>query len=190
MFAPLGPGDPNDLSGYYYNFSITNQLNARFSHTLTVGHESSINLASNFVTADFVNYGLSMVAWKGGRFSISAYYEHAEPSFTNPGFAGTQYDIDQYGIDFYYTHQITSKLRLGAGYHFGRADSMADASGAALVATQTQDFDQHGFSVDLNYLLNAKAGINLGYRYFLTDSEALNTDSTQNRLILGFNYNF
>ena len=180
VLAPLGPGDATDLNGYYYTFSLTNQLNARFSHTLSIGHESSINLASNFITADFVNYGLSMVAWKGGRFSLSGYFEHAEPSFTNPAFPGAQSDISQYGVDFYYTHQLTSKLRLGTGYHFGRADSVAVGA----------DFDQHGFSFDLNYILSAKAGINFGYRYFITDSRGANNDSTQSRVILGFNYNF
>ncbi len=180
VLAPLGPGDTTDLDGYYYNLSFTNQLNARFTHTLTVGHESSINLASNFITADFVNYGLSMIAWKGGRFSLSGYYENAKPSFTNAAFPGAQSDITQFGLDFYYTHQLTSKLRLGSGYHFGRADSVAVGG----------DADQHGFSVDLNYALSAKAGLNLGYRYFLTDTKQANNDSTQTRLIVGFNYNF
>lgn len=180
VLAPAGPGDNTDLSSYYYNLSITNQLNARFSHTLTVGHESSINLSSNFVTADFVNYGLSMVAWKGGRFSLSGYFERAEPSFFNPAFAGAQADVTQYGYDFYYTHQISSKWRAGAGYHFGRSDSKAAG----------QDNDQHGFALDLNYTISAKAGMNFGYRYFITDSKGANTDSTQSRVILGFNYNF
>lgn len=180
VLAPLGPGDTTDLNGYYYTFSLTNQLNARFSHTLSIGHESSVNLASNFITADFVNYGISMVAWKGGRFSLSGYFEHAEPSFTNAAFPGGQSDISQYGLDFYYTHQLSSKLRLGTGYHFGRADSVAVGA----------DFDQHGFSFDLNYVLSAKAGVNLGYRYFITDSKGANNDSTQSRVIIGFNYNF
>ncbi len=178
-----GPGDTNDLSGYYYNLSITNQLNARFSHTLSFGHESSINLASNFITADFVNYGLSMVAWKGGRFSISGYYEHASPSLINQAFPGTQYELTQYGIDFYYTHQLSSKLRLGAGYHFGRSDSQSPQ-------LLPQDFDQNGFSIDLNYMINAKAGVNLGYRHFITDTRGIANDSTQSRVILGINYNF
>jgi hypothetical protein len=182
---PAGPGDNSDLNGYYYNFSVTNQLNARFSHTLTVGHESSINLASNFITADFVNYGVSMVAWKGGRFSISGYYEKAKPSLTDlspiPAFAGTGYNLTQFGLDFYYTHQITSKLRAGAGYHFGRIDY------AGVVG---RDADQNGFSLDLNYSLTAKAGINLGYRYFLTDYKIPTLDSAQTRVILGLNYNF
>lgn len=180
VFAPLGPGDPNDLHGYYYNFSITNQLNARFSHTLTIGHESAINLASNFVTADFINYGISMIAWKGGRFSLSGYFERSTPSFVNLAFGGTASNLTQFGVDFYYTHQITSKLRMGAGYHFGRADY--NIAG--------RDLDQHGFSFDINYALNAKAGLNVGYRYFLTDTRGFINDSTQTRLIVGLNYNF
>jgi hypothetical protein len=181
VFAPLGPGDTTDLSGYYYNFSITNRLNNRFSHTLTIGHESSVNLSSNFVTADFVNYGLSMIAWRGGRFSLSGYYERAEPSFSNPAFPGSQFDLNQWGVDFYYTHELTKKLRLGSGYHFGRSDSIGPVS----------NFDQHGFSFDLNYVLSAKAGINVGYRYFVTDTkDVVAGDSTQSRIILGFNYNF
>ncbi len=176
-----GPGDSSDLNSYYYNFSITNQLNARFSHTLSIGHESSINLASNFITADFVNYGVSMVAWKGGRFSVSGYYENARPSLIDPTFPGTGYKLTQFGVDFYYTHQLTSKLRAGAGYHFGRADYYGVAG---------RDSDQSGFSFDLNYSLTAKAGVNLGYRYFVTNTKQTNADSTQTRLILGLNYNF
>ncbi len=181
VLAPAGPGDPNDLnSGYYYNFSITNQLNARFSHTLTIGHESAVNLASNFVTADFINYGLSMIAWKGGRFSLSGYFERAVPSFVNLAFPGTASNLTQFGMDFYYTHQITPKLRMGTGYHFGRADYRIPG----------RDLDQHGFSFDINYALTAKAGLNVGYRYFLTDTRGALNDSTQTRLIVGLNYNF
>ncbi len=181
VFAPAGPGDSSNLNSFYYNLSITNQLNARFSHTLTVGHESSINLASNFITADFVNYGVSMVAWKGGRFSISGYYENSKPSMINTAFAGTGYKLTQFGVDLYYTHQLTSKLRAGTGYHFGRADYSGVVG---------RDADQSGFSFDLNYSLTAKAGLNLGYRYFVTNYKQSNADSTQTRVILGLNYNF
>ncbi|MEZ5384306.1 MAG: hypothetical protein R3F13_02195 [Prosthecobacter sp.] len=180
VLAPIGPGDFTDLDGYYYTFSITNRLNNRFSHTLTIGHESSVNLSSNFVTADFINYGLSMIAWRGGRFSLSGYFERAQPSFSNPLFPGSQFDLNQWGLDFYYTHELSKKLRMGAGYHFGVSDSVGPVS----------NFEQHGFSFDLNYMLSAKAGINAGYRYFVTDTKGVVGDSTQSRIILGFNYNF
>jgi hypothetical protein len=180
VLAPLGPADTTDLNGYYYTFSLTNQLNARFSHTLTVGHESSINLSSNFVTADFVNYGIAMVAWKGGRFSLSGYFERANPSFNNPAFPGSQSDSMQYGVDFYYSHKITAKLSSGLGYHFGRADFQGPGA----------ESDQHGFSFDLNYALNAKAALNFSFRHWITDSRGAPNDSTQNRVTVGINYNF
>lgn len=180
VLAPLGPGDTNDLNGYYYTFSLTNQLNARFSHTLTVGHESSINLSSNFVTADFVNYGIAMVAWKGGRFSLSGYFERANPSSFNPAFPGSQADSMQYGADFYYSHKLTAKLSTGLGYHFGRADFQGVGN----------ESDQHGFSFDLNYALNAKAALNFSFKHWITDSRGAPNDSTQNRVTVGINYNF
>ena len=181
VFAPTGPGDHSNLNSYYYNFSITNQLNARFSHTLTIGHESSINLASNYITADFINYGVSMVAWKGGRFSVSGYYENAKPSIVNPTFPGSGYNLTQFGFDLYYTHQITSKLRAGSGYHFGRAE---------YTGVIGRNADQDGFSFDLNYTLTKKAGLNIGYRYFVTNYKQSSNSSTQTRVILGLNYNF
>lgn len=180
VLAPLGPGDTTDLNGYYYTFSLTNQLNARFSHTLTVGHESSINLSSNFVTADFVNYGIAMVAWKGGRFSLSGYFERANPSSSDPAFPGSQADSMQYGADFYYSHKLTAKLSAGLGYHFGRADFQGVGN----------ESDQHGFSFDLNYALNAKAALNFSFKHWITDSRGAATDSTQDRVTMGINYNF
>jgi hypothetical protein len=180
VLAPVGPGDTTDLNGYYYTFTLTNKLNARFSHTLTVGHESSINLGSNFTTADFVNYGIAMVAWKGGRFSLSGYFERASPSSSNPAFAGSLSDSIQHGVDFYYSHKITSKLSSGLGYHFGRADYKGTGS----------ESDQHGFSFDLNYALTAKAGLNCGFKHWITDARGSNTDSKQSRVTVGINYNF
>ena len=84
-------------------------------------------------------------------------------------------------MDLYYTHQITSKLRAGTGYHFGRADYSGVIG---------RDVDQNGFSFDLNYSMTAKAGLNLGYRYFVSNYKQSNADSTQTRVILGLNYNF
>jgi hypothetical protein len=122
---PLGPGDNTDLNDFYFNFSISNQINNRVSHSLTLGHESALNLASNFITADFINYGISVITSKGGRLSLTGYFERAEPSSFNPLFPGAQQDLIQYGFDLYYNHQLTSKIRMGAGYHFGITDSEA-----------------------------------------------------------------
>lgn len=180
VLPPLGPGDSSDLNDYYFTVSVNNQINNRLSHSLSFGHESALNLTSNFITADFINYGISMVTSKGGRLSLTGYFERAEPSDTAPGFLTPQQDLIQYGFDLYYNHQITSKIRMGAGYHFGVTDSKA----------ATGDFDQHAFNIDFNTMLTQKASVNLGYRYFMTNTYNNNQDFDQHRFILGLNYNF
>ena len=180
VFAPLGPGDSSDLSDYYFNFSVNHQINNRVSHVLSFGRESALNLTSNFVTANYVNYGVSIITSKGGRLAITGYHEEAEPSLFNPGYAQTQAPVTQYGLDTYYNHQITSKLSMGAGYHFGRTDSEA----------ANTDFDQHAFSANLSMALTGKAMLNMGYRFLTTKTEVGNLDFNQHRIILGLSYNF
>ncbi|MEQ1749585.1 MAG: hypothetical protein ABL974_09205, partial [Prosthecobacter sp.] len=176
-------GDQSDLNDYYCSLTLSNRLNARISQSLTVGHESALNLTSNFVTADFVNYGMAFVAWKGSRITISSYLEDAKAS------GGTfAQDFFQYGGDIYIAHRLTSHLQLGAGYHYGFSDP--DAQPQATNATNN-DFVQQAFNVDLTYILSAKATLNLGYRYFTTKVDgATGQDFNQNRVVLGFNYNF
>jgi hypothetical protein len=172
---PLGTGDFNDLSDYYLNFSISNQINNRLSHVLSLGHESALNLTSNFITANFINYGMSIITSKGGRLSLTGFFEDARPSSPI-----NQTDLIQYGFDTYYNHQITSKIRMGVGYHFGRTDS----------ESPTGDFDQHAFNLDFTTALTQKASLNFGYRYFLTNAYNSSFDFQQHRVILGLNYNF
>ena len=182
--TPLTNEDNSDLSDFYYGVTISNQLNSRVSQSLSFGHESSLNVTSNFITSDYINYGLSVIAWKGSRISISGYYEQAEAS----GGAYAQ-DLSQYGLDFHVAHRLSSKISLGAGYHFGRTDT--DATGE--FATRG-NFDQHAFNFDLTYVLSPKCNVSLGYRYYITDVTTGPAydfqDFEQNRVILGVNYNF
>lgn len=177
-------GDQSDLSDYYYSLTLSNRLNSRITQSLTIGHESSLNLTSNYITADYANYGLGIVAWKGSRISISGYVEDAQAS---GGFFGQDYF--QYGGDIYISHRLSSRLQIGAGYHYGfsNPDSQPQADSVA-----SNDFVQQAFNVDLIYVLSPKANLSLGYRYYTTevsdDNGAL--DFNQNRIILGFNYNF
>lgn len=176
-------GDNSDLSDFYYSLTLSNRLNSRISHSLSFGHESSLNLTSNYITADFINYGVSMVAWKGSRINLSAYYEDAEAS---GGYFAQ--DFKQYGLDFYISHRLSSRLQIGAGYHYGntKSDAQPQADSAAV-----GDFVQNAFNVDLTYVLSPKATLNFGYRYYTTDVKGSSTqDFDQNRLIMGVNYNF
>ncbi len=176
-------GDQSDLSDFYYSLTLSNRLNSRVSQSFTVGHESSLNLTSNFITADFANYGVTFVAWKGSRITVSGYVENAQAS----GGLFAQ-DYFQYGGDIYIAHRLTSHVQLGAGYHYGYSNPDAQPQATQAV---TNDFTQQAFNVDLTYILSPKATLNLGYRFYTTQVKNSNTLSfDQNRLVLGFNYNF
>ena len=173
--------DTSDLSDYYYNVTLTNKLSSRVSQVLSFGHESALNNVSNFITADYINYGIGVIAWRGSRLSVSAYYEDAEMS------GGTQAeDLTQYGFDAYISHNVNSWCRVGTGYHYGNTDSNLNDSTTNL----PRDFDQNAFSVDLNFLISRKATLSLGYRYFTTDAVDPQFAFDQNRFVMALNYNF
>ncbi len=189
--TPKTNEDTSDLNDFYYSATISNQLNSRISHSLSFGHESSLNVNSNYISSDYINYGMSIIAWKGSRISISGYFEDAESS----GGVYAQ-ELSQYGLDLYVSHRLTSKISLGAGYHYGHTDTdgVGDKASAG-------EFDQNAFNFDISYALSPKASLVFGYRYYMTDITSLSLngqkianfdsqDFSQNRIILGFNYNF
>ena len=167
--------DTSDLSDYYYNVTLSNRLSARISQALNFGHEASLNTTSNFIAADYVSYGVGIIAWSGSRLSLSGYYENAKDS----GGVLAE-DIEQWGLDAYLSHQLTSRLRFGVGYHFGVSDSNQVDRG----------YTQQAFNVDLNYLMSRKLNVGLGYRHFMTDGDTQDFTFDQNRVILSANYNF
>jgi hypothetical protein len=167
--------DNEDLSDYYYNVTLFSQINSRFSHQLTFGHESSLNTTSNFITADYVTYGIGIIAWRGSRLSLSGYYEEASESGGR-----LAEDTEQFGFDAFLSHRLTDHVTLGLGYHYGDTDS-------SLV---DRDYVQHAFTVDLNYAFTQKMNVGLGYRYLTTDAEDPTESFDQNRVILTVNYNF
>ena len=96
-------------------------------------------------------------------------------------FDGTEkQNLEQYGVDLYLTHQLTSRVRLGVGYHYGIANSnLIDG-----------DYNQQSYSFDINYSLSRKLSASLGYRYFVTDAQLALASFNQNRYIMAMNYNF
>jgi hypothetical protein len=181
----LNSGDQSDLSDGYYSLTLTNRLNSKVVQSLSLGHESSLNLTSNFVTADYVNYGVSFLGWKGSRVSISTYFENAEAS----GGSFAQ-DFTQYGGDFYISHRLSSTIQIGLGYHYGLTSPASQPQTTRAFVTDN-DFSQQAFNLDFAYTLSKKATLTLGYRYFTTDVKGANElDFDQNRFVFGLNYNF
>jgi len=167
--------DNEDLSDYYYNVTLFNQISSRVSHQLAFGHESALNTSSNFVTADYVSYGVGIIAWRGSRLSLGGYYEEAEES--GGRFAE---NTNQFGLDAFLSHRLTNQVTLGFGYHYGDTDSNLEG----------RDYLQHSFTFDVNYAVNSKLNVGLGYRHFTTDAEDPTLSFDQNRVIMTMNYNF
>lgn len=167
--------DNSNLSDYYYNVTLFNQLNDRISHQLSFGHESALNNNSNFVTSDYVSYGVGIIAWRGSRLTINGYMESNDESGGR-----LSEDTDQWGIDALLTHRLTDRITLGLGYHYGNTDS----------EFVNRDYTQSSYTLDFNYALNAKLNVGLGYRFLTTNAEDDTLDYDQNRFIMSMNYNF
>ncbi|MDZ4287988.1 MAG: hypothetical protein U0984_08515 [Prosthecobacter sp.] len=177
----INTGDQSDLSDFYYTLTLSNKLNSRVSQSFSLGHESALNVTSNYVTADFANYGLAIIAWKGSRITLSGYVEDASSS----GGVFAQ-DTFQYGFDGHIAHRLTSKWSMGVGYHYGMTDAFQAGQGS-----RPGSFEQHAFNIDFNYAMSAKANLVFGYRYYFTHVIIGGTgDFSQNRLMMAVNYNF
>ena len=178
--------DSSTLSSYYYNVTVSNRLTSRLSQAINFGHESALNTTSNYVSADYVSYGLGIIAWEGSRLAVSGYYENAKESggITNaatPLYNGTEkQNLEQYGLDLYLTHQLTSRFRVGFGYHYGIANSNLKGG----------DYTQQSFSFDVNFALTRRMAMSVGYRFFQSDAENVLQSYDQNRVIMALNYNF
>ena len=168
-------GDTSDLSDYYYSVTLSNRLSARVSQALNFGHEASLNTTSNYISADYVSYGLGIIAWSGSRLSLSGYYENAKDS----GGVLAE-DIEQWGMDAYLSHQLTQRLRIGLGYHFGVIDS----------SLASRDYTQQAFNIDFSFALSRKLNVGIGYRFFTTDADSSDLSFDQNRVMMSANYNF
>lgn len=172
--------DASDLDDYYYQLTLSNQLNARFSHSLSFGHESALGIESDYVTTDYVRYGFGMIGYRGMRLSGSVFYEWEEAS------GGLDVgDYERYGLDVSIGRELKfSGLYLGLGYHYGRTEE--DLYGGA--------YNEHSFSVDTSYPLTPKMVMGMGYQFWMVDGEGDGEEEfsgfEQNRLIMSLTYQF
>ena len=163
------------LGDYYYNVTLSNQLNSRVNQYIAFGHESALNTDTNFITSDYVTYGVGIILWHGARLTLSGYYEKSDDSGGR-----LAENIKQYGFDSYLSHQITPNMTAGIGYHYGNTDS--NIAG--------RSYFQNALTFDLTYALTRKTTVGLGYRFLNTIADNPDLSFDQNRVIITANYNF
>lgn len=168
--------DPTtSFDDYYYNVTVVNQFNARVNQFVSVGHESTLSTNSNFITSDYVTYGIGIIAWRGSKLSLSGYYEKSDESGGR-----LAENVSQYGFDVSLIHRLSNHLSVSLGYHYGNTDS-----NVAL-----RDYIQNAYSIDFSYALSRRMSLGFGYRYWTTSAEDPSLDFDQNRFIMTMNYNF
>jgi hypothetical protein len=112
-------GDKSQLNGFYARLQLRHRLNAYWTETLDVGHETQIGLVTNFTETTYVRYNAN---WRiNSRLSLTftGFYEHAKDSAA-PTLSER---INWYGASGIFAYDLSRKIHLTAGYRFTNRDS-------------------------------------------------------------------
>ena len=128
--AVTGTNAISNSSGLYFQMSLSHQVNAHVSYTLSAGH--SVDYAYNGQPYDryFVRLNPNWNFIYRWNFGTSVSWEHGTQVATGTAAGGLSYD--QYNLGFNVNHQITQKLSAGMNYRW----VMETANQAALNSTQ------------------------------------------------------
>jgi hypothetical protein len=126
--------DTQDVDDYYANLIISHRLNSVFSHNLSIGHENSLGVNSNFVTVNYVRHSANWNILYHTLLTTELFYEDAADSgglgsvfLPGPGlpifnpFAAE--DFHRYGGAISLGYQLTPHVTLGFRYQYTQKDS-------------------------------------------------------------------
>ena len=105
--------DNSDLTGWYAGLEVAHRINRFCTETLSVGHESSLGLESNYETSNYVRYTASLRLINRVTATVNAFYEQVEES---GGIFGQS--IDRFGAGVAFGYQVNRHLSLNLGYQF------------------------------------------------------------------------
>lgn len=142
----------DDDAAPYYSLALSQRLNDRWSHELSLGYERVLVLGGNYELAHYANYGLTGKVWEGGQFTGSLFMEHIDAPAS---FSGRNFEATLTGIDLHLAQRITDKLHFDIGY----ASQYVYWDG-------DYGFNQQMGSVGLRYAVSAKTNVNLGWQAF------------------------
>lgn len=175
-FADSGAGGaPQDQGDFYGSIAINNQLNDYFNHSISIGHESTLGVLSNYTVVDYARYSFRLDTKRDQSIGGSIFYEMEEET------GGTlPVDSDRFGTSLNYNMLLTKDLSLAVGGSYGIVDSDSNLL----------DYDRWGASIDLQYALSQDLALGLRYAYSTVSSDTGSQNYSQNRVILNLNYQF
>jgi opacity protein-like surface antigen len=114
-----GNGDSTDYGGWYANATVSNRLNAYWTHSLAAGHEGRLGLTVNFYEFDYVRYS---AAWRMNSrmvLGMDAFFESANES----GSGLTSENSTRWGVGIGTSYQLNPRMSATLRYDFARKDS-------------------------------------------------------------------
>ena len=105
--------DSSDFLGWYGGIEIAHRLNHNWTETLSLGHETSLGLQSNYETTSYVRYSATVRIFNHITAGLNAFYEQAKESASIVG-----QNIDRYGGGITFGYIVNRHLSINTGYQY------------------------------------------------------------------------
>lgn len=124
--------DPHDLNDYYANALLSHRVNSVLTHSLAVGHETTLGVNSNYVKLNYVRHTANWNILYHTLLTTELFYEDADDSggsgfvfvpglgVFNPFVAE---HLHRYGGAISLGYQLTQHVTLGLRYQYTQKDS-------------------------------------------------------------------
>ena len=137
-------GDDSSLSSYYANVTLSNSLNPKLNHSLSLGHESRVGAFSNSTEVNYVRYQATWHVIRVAGIGFFASYEDIQES---GGLFAQHFHNLTIGLST--ALQLSRHISIGLAYEFTSRDG--DASDDSLTGNSLA-FDENRISIRLSYI--------------------------------------
>jgi hypothetical protein len=140
-------GDTSELGSYFANVSIHNNLNPKFSHTLSIGHQAEQGVVSNFTESNYVHYHAGWDVIR--KVSLGFFASFVDAKESGGLFAE---HIRYYTIGLSAGLQLTQKAFVSLVYQFTKRETLTDETQPMdLTAERNLAFAENRVSLHLGY---------------------------------------
>ena len=135
-------GDSSALGTYYANLSISNNLNSRFSHSLSFGRQAQRGAFSNFTVTNYVRYQTNWDFIRGLNLNTWASFEDIDES---GGLFAQHFHYLTLGASC--SLNVSAHISLSISYIFTKRVATTDSN----LQTDFLDFTENRISLRIGY---------------------------------------
>jgi hypothetical protein len=130
------PQQSTSAPGYHFTCTITNRLNASFTHALSFGHERELAFGADFVDRNFANYNVTWHMTRNIYLVTALFYENGTAVNAN-----LREKFDRFGLSTSFGYALTRHLTVALRYVYTQKTSDLDF----------RDYVQNVLGVTLSY---------------------------------------